>query len=147
MRLYNQRCAGRVDGCSSPCSEQLYGWCISDESTRPDFVAAGELLKRKEYEPARAILERLVQVFPDDSSTWISYAIALSGLHRDEEAERYSFFEIAKLYARNGKREQAGAAISGAVKNLIVDVRLNPALETVLAVIGEKCADHSCTSP
>ncbi len=94
----------------------------SPASYYADFVEAGELLKRKEYEPARTILERLVHAFPDDSSTWISYAIALSGLHRDEEAigaaeqgiaiggvpsERYSYFEIAKLYARNGKREQA----------------------------------------
>src|SRR5512145_1185532 len=32
---HHQRCAACADGCSSLRSEQLYGWCIGDESTRP----------------------------------------------------------------------------------------------------------------
>lgn len=93
----------------------------SPEGYYADSVEAEELLKRKEFERARAILERLVQRDPQDSSTWIAYAIALGGLHRDEEAiaaakkgveigvlsERYTFYEIAKIYARDGRREQA----------------------------------------
>ena len=129
-------------GCSMRLSGiVLFAVCVSASSfaaapqTTPkdyyaDYVEAGELLKRKEFERARSILERLVPVFPEDSSTWIAYAIALNALHRDEEAiaaaekgiaiggvvsERYTYFEIAKIYARNGQREQALSSLERAL--------------------------------
>ena len=73
-----------------------------------DFVEAGEMLGGQKYEPARAILDRLVHIFPDDSSTWTSYAIALTGLHRDEEAiVRRSRASPAAARSGSGDRRRA----------------------------------------
>lgn len=102
---------------------------MSPESYYSESERARALFESKQYAQAVPLIEQLIQHYPDDSSSWLAAAIGLGELGRTEaslkaarrsieigaENERYIWFEIAKLHAKAGQRDEALEALERAL--------------------------------
>ena len=94
---------------------------LTPESYYLETLRARELFDRKEYTKALPILEKLMKPDSQDGMAWLALAIAAKNAGQDDRSieaarraaelgvmnERYAWFEVAKLQAKQGKVDEA----------------------------------------
>jgi tetratricopeptide (TPR) repeat protein len=116
-------------------STSLHAQSLSPETYYAESLQAQELMKRNEYRQALPLLDRITRYYAGDSTTWTAMAIALNETGQGEEAVRaadkalelgwisqtYAYYEVAKIYARQGKKEDVLRTLDRAI-----DARFTP---------------------